>query len=268
VPDYTFDTPEPIDLRIRSQSGTVTVTATDTGTSTVEVSAIDDDARDLAEEAVVQMDGSGRRLTVEVPERRSWIVRRRRLDIQVTVPSGSALSVRTASAKTTATGRFSTAEAHTASGEILLDEVEGDVDAHCASGHITVNSGRTISAHTASGKIRIGHASGDVDVHCASGTVRIGVAEASVRAKTASGDITVDEASAGTVALSAASGDLRVGVRSGVVARLDLRSLSGRIRSELPLEDSAPDGGARLEIQAKATSGNVVVVPAPARTGA
>ena len=62
-----------------------------------------------------------------------------------------------------------------------------------------------------------------------------------------------------------ASGDLRIGVRSGVTAHLDLRSVSGRIRSELPVEDAAPDGGAPLEIKARSTSGNVVVVPAGAR---
>jgi hypothetical protein len=91
--------------------------------------------------------------------------------------------------------------------------------------------------------------------------VHVGVAEASVRVHTASGDVTVEEASSGTIELTAASGDLRVGVRAGVVARLDLNTVSGRLRSELPVDDVAPDGPAALEIRSRTMSGNVLVGP-------
>ena len=95
MPDYTFDTPQPVDLRIRVPSGTVTVTATETGTSTVEVTPIDDAARDLAENTVVQLDGN--RLKVEMPERLvGFSLRRRRVDVTITVPTGSSLSTRSA----------------------------------------------------------------------------------------------------------------------------------------------------------------------------
>jgi DUF4097 and DUF4098 domain-containing protein YvlB len=264
MPDYTFDTPEPVDLRIKLASGSITVLATDTATSTVEVTPIDDDAREVADSTTVRLDGH--RLTIETPERRQILsIKRRRINVTVTVPSGSSLTTRTASATVAATGRYATVEAHSASGTIDVDQVDGDVEAHVASGDVTIGSGRAVSAHSASGDIRIGHATGDVDIKCASGKIRVGVAEGSVRARTASGDISIEEARTGTVALEVASGDLRIGVRTGVTAHLDLRSVSGRIRSELPVEDAAPDGGAPLEIKARSTSGNVVVVPAGAR---
>jgi DUF4097 and DUF4098 domain-containing protein YvlB len=265
MPDYTFDTPEPVDLRIKTSSGTITVVAADVATSTVAVTPVDDDARELAEGTAVTFDGRG--LSVETPERRQILsIRRRRVDVTVTVPTGSSLTTRTASATLSATGRYATVEAHSASGDMIIDEVDGDVEAHVASGDVTIGSGRAVSAHSASGRIRIGHATGDVDVRCASGKVQVGVAEGSVRAKTASGDISIDEARTGTITLDVASGDLRIGVRTGVTAHLDLRSVSGRIRSELPIEDDAPDGGAPLEIKARSTSGNVLVVPATARS--
>jgi hypothetical protein len=263
VPDYTFDTPEPVDLRIRAASGTVTVTAAETGTSTVEVTPIDDEARDLADSAIVRLDGN--RLTVELPEKRVFSIRRRRIAITVTVPTGSALSSRTASATLIATGRYATATINTASGEVTLDKVDGDVEVHCASGDITVGSGRATRVNSASGRVRIDHAAGDVEVHSASGRVRVGIAEASVNAKTASGDITVEDARTGRVSLNAASGDLHIGVRTGVTAHLDLRSVSGRIRSELPVDDAAPETGAPLEISARTVSGNVLVAPASIR---
>jgi DUF4097 and DUF4098 domain-containing protein YvlB len=264
MPDYTFDTPEPVDLRIKTPSGTITVVAAETATSTVEVTAVDDDARELAESTTVTFDG--RRIIVETPERRQLLsIKRRRIAITATVPTGSSLTTRTASATLSATGRYATVEAHSASGDMVVEEVDGDIEAHVASGDVTIGSGRSISAHSASGKVRIGHATGDVDIKCASGKIQVGVAEGSVRAKTASGDITIDEARTGTVALDVASGDLRVGVRAGVTAHLDLRSVSGRIRSELPVDDIAPDDGAPLEIKARSTSGNVLVVPAVAQ---
>jgi len=83
--------------------------------------------------------------------------------------------------------------------------------------------------------------------------------------KTASGQVSIDEARQGTIELDAASGDLRVGVRSGVVARLDLTTISGRVRSELPVEDSQPADGASLEIRARTVSGDLLVSAAGSR---
>ena len=265
MPDYTFDTPQPVDLRIRAASGTVTVTAADTGTSTVEVIPLDDAARDLAENTTVRLDGN--RLTVEMPERMAgFSLRRRRIEITVTVPTGSSLSSRTASARVIATGRYATAVVHTASGEVSLDTIDGDAEVHCASGDVTIGSARATKVHSASGRVRIDHAAGDVEVHAASGQIRVGVADASVNAKTASGDITVEDVRTGVVSLNAASGDLHIGVRAGVTAHLDVSSVSGRIRSDLPVDDAAPESGSTLAVRARTMSGNVVIAPASVRT--
>ena len=264
MPDYTFDTPEPVDLRVRAASGTVTVTAADTGTSTVEVTAVDDAARELAENTVVRLDGD--RLTVEMPERLvGFSLRRRRIDITITVPTGSSLSTRCASADVTATGTVATAIVHTASGDVSLEKVEGDAEVHCSSGEITIGSARATKVHSASGRVRIDHAAGDVEVHAASGRIRVGVADASVNAKAASGDITVEDARSGVVSLNAASGDLHIGVRAGVTAHLDVSSVSGRIRSDLPIDDAAPETGSSLDVRARTISGNIVIAPASVR---
>ena len=264
MPDYTFDTPQPVDLRIRAGSGTITVTATDTQTSTVEVIPVDDAARELAENTAVRLDGN--RLTVEMPDRLvGFSLRRRRVDITITLPTGSSLSSRTASARVTATGRYATAVVHTASGEVSLDTIDGDAEVHCASGDVTIASARATKVHSASGRVRIDHAAGDVEVHSASGRIRVGVADASVNAKTASGDITVEDARSGVVSLNAASGDLHIGVRAGVTAHLDVSSVSGRIRSDLPIDDAAPESGSTLAVRARTMSGNIVIAPASVR---
>ena len=261
----TFPTPAPVDLVVRNAAGVVYIAAEDTDTSTVEVTAMDSsaEAAEQAERTKVELVDDGRRLLVEVPERRGLLgFRVHKVAVRVSVPTGSAATTKAASADVTCAGRFAAVTLHTASGDATVDDVDGDVELHAASGRLRLRSGGRVTAHTASGKVEIGTATGDVEVHAASGEVRIGVAEASVRVKTASGRVSIDEARQGTIELNAASGDLRVGVRSGVVARLDLNTISGRLRSELPVEDSQPADGAPLEIRARTVSGDLLVASA------
>lgn len=270
MPEYSFDTAEPVDLRVRNASGTIAVTAADVATSTVDVRPVQDPdgGGDLAEETTVTFDRG--RLTVEVPERRGWTNGgKHKIAITVTVPTGSALTTRSASAAVTTTGRFAACTVRSASGRIALDRTDGPVDVTLASGDITIAAGGRISVQGTSGAVRIDRATGDVDVNSVSGRIRIGVAEDSVRAKVVSGSITVEEACAGEVVVSATSGRVVVGVRRGVTARLDLSTLSGRVRSELPVEDTAPTGGAALDLRARTVSGDILVTAAtPAATRA
>jgi DUF4097 and DUF4098 domain-containing protein YvlB len=269
MPSSSHVTPAPVDLEVRNPAGSVDITAADTEKSTVEVIPERDsaDARDLADRTRVALSADGRRLTVIVPEKRVLFGRATRIAVSVTVPLGSTVRARTASADVRCRGQLDAAEVNTASGDVVLDQVAGDVEVYTASGSVDVRAGGRVTAHSASGSIRVGRAGGDVEAHTASGRVRIGTAEGSVRAQTASGDITVEEASQGAVKLNAASGDLHVGVRAGAVARLDLSSLSGRVRSDLPVEDVAPQDGHTIDIQAQTLSGSVLVTraaPTPA----
>lgn len=257
----SFPVTGPVDLWVRAAAGTVEISTADTDTATVELTAVDGvpPAVEAVERSTVEASRGGGRITVEVPDKRIVIGRQPRVAIRISVPPGSRVRTKTASADVTCVGTYGEVTAHTASGEVRLGEVTGPVEVHSASGAIQVTSAAAVTVHTASGGIRIGRAAGDVGVHSASGDVAVGVAAASVEVRTASGDVTVDEASAGRISLSAASGDLRVGVRPGVTAKLDLVSHSGRVRSELPVDDDAPRDGAPLEIRARTTSGDLLV---------
>jgi DUF4097 and DUF4098 domain-containing protein YvlB len=257
----SFPTPEPIELEIRNPLGTIEVTAAETDTTTVQITPLDgSDSADAADRVRVEMLADRRRLLVVAPERRIIFGRGARLAIAVTVPAGSRLRTWSAAADVTCHGRLASVKSHTASGDIAVDEVTGGTDVHSASGDIRIGSTGAVSIHTATGAVRVDRAGGDVDVHSASGDVHVGLAEAGVRAHTATGDVTVAEAVSGVIELTAASGDLRVGVRPGVVARLDLSTVSGRVRSDLPVEDAPPDGGGpALEIRSRTMSGTVAV---------
>jgi len=262
---HSFSTPDPVDLEVRNPVGTIEVTAADTDTSTVQVTPLNGtDSAEAADRVRVELSADHRRLLVAAPEKRIVFGRGARLAITVTVPTGSRLRARAASADLTCSGQLAAVESHTASGDVSLDEVTGGTEVHAASGRVRIGSAGAVSVRTASGDIRVERAGGDVDVHSASGRVHVGLAEASVRVHTASGDVAVDEAVRGAVDLTAAAGDLRVGVRSGVVARLDLNTVSGRVRSELPVQDAPPEGGPTLVIRSRTMSGNVQIGPAAA----
>ena len=261
----SFPTPAPLDLRVRNAAGTIEVTAADTDTSTVEIEPIDDsaEARELVERGRIDLSSRADKLVVEVPERRGlFSFRQPRVAVRVTVPTGSRVVTGAASADVHCFGRLGMVTAHTASGDIGIGDVDGPVEVHLQSGRLRVGSAAAITVRTASGAVDVGRASGEVQVRAASGTVHIGVAESSVRVQSASGRVAIDEARRGRVALTAASGDLRVGVPAGVVAHLDLSSISGRVRSELPVEDVAPEEGAPLDIQARTASGDLLVTSA------
>ncbi|MEN3362222.1 MAG: hypothetical protein V7637_6204 [Mycobacteriales bacterium] len=263
----SFETPAPVELDVRNFTGTIDVTAADTATSTVEVRALRDnnESRNAVERTRIDLSGNGRRLTVTPPERRMTFGRGTELAITITVPTDSTVRLKSASADSTCHGRLAELRVQTASGWVDADEVTGQVEVRAASGGVRIGQAGQVEAHTASGTIRVGAAAGDVQVHVASGKVEIGTAGGSVSVKSASSDISVDEVSRGRVELSTASGDLRIGVRPGSVARLDLYTVSGRTRSDLPIEDSAPAGGSTVEVKAKTVSGNILIVRAAGR---
>ncbi|HVQ96646.1 MAG TPA: DUF4097 family beta strand repeat-containing protein [Mycobacteriales bacterium] len=264
----SFDTPRPVELEVRNFSGTIEVTAADTATSTVEVRALRDngESRSAAERTRIEL--SAHRLTVAAPEKRMTFGRGTELAVTITVPTDSGVRLRSASADSTCHGRFADLRVQTASGWVDADEVTGLVEIRAASGSVRLGQAGRVEAHTASGAIRVGAAAGDVEVHVASGKVEIGTAGGSVSVKSASSDISVDEVSRGRVELTTASGDLRIGVRPGSIAKLDLFTVSGRTKSDLPIEDSAPAEGSAVEVKAKTVSGNILITRAVGRADA
>jgi hypothetical protein len=259
----SFDTPGTVELDVRNVSGTIDVIATDTATSTVQVRALRDnnESRLAVERTRIDLTG-GRRLTVAAPERRITFGRGIDLAITVTIPTDSEVRLRGASADSTCQGQLAELKVNTASGWVGADTVTGLAEIHAASGTVRIGSAGRVIAHTASGSIRVGAARDDVQVHVASGKVEVGTAGGSVSVKSASGDISVDDVSRGRVELATASGDLRVGVHAGSIAKLDLFTVSGRAKSDIPIDDVPPVEGSTVEIKAKTVSGNVLITRA------
>ncbi|MET9271053.1 DUF4097 family beta strand repeat-containing protein [Kribbella sp. NPDC003557] len=114
------------------------------------------------------------------------------IEVTAVVPPGSALSARTQSADIEARG---------------LDTVE----ARTQSGDVNVDAARTVSADTQSGDVSVGRVQ-DLDARSQSGDVSVGRADGEVRAKTQSGNVSVDQFAGGTARANSMSGNARIHV--------------------------------------------------------
>lgn len=258
---YRFSTPGPVQLRLRNPAGDVQIIAGDTTDTTVEVIPRSRSAEEAAERTRVELSADGSRLDVEAPDRRSGFGSAAKLGMIVRLPAGSRVDAGTASADLVCRGELGGLDASTASGGVAVDEVDGNVGVRTASGDIVLGAvSGNVDGKTASGDVRVGSTGGHCHAMTASGDVSLGACSGEVSVRTASGDIAVQQAERGTVSITTMSGDVRVGVRRGVTAWLDLSTLSGRTRSDLDHQDGPPaDDAAALSINVRTMSGDITL---------
>jgi DUF4097 and DUF4098 domain-containing protein YvlB len=251
----TFSATGPIDVAIRNESGSVELTTGDSNQIEVTVAPGHggDRAKQVAEET--QVDFDGQHLTVKTPKRH---FNHQNLDITVAVPNDSTAAIRTASADISCQGRLAALEVQTASGAIDAQHVTGDANLKSASGDIEVDSvGGAARLGSASGSLRAGTI-GEGQLESASGDISVTSVSASLRVNTASGDIEISSLS-GPARVDGVSGDVRIGLAAGLAAKLEVSSLTGEIRSELPVDDQAPVEGIPVEVSSHTVSGDITI---------
>jgi DUF4097 and DUF4098 domain-containing protein YvlB len=156
----------------------------------------------------------------------------------------------------------------TASGNVELVGVLGDVRVTTASGRISVDDAQHVDVRTASGKIEIGHCrgqcrvvtkssrvrvgnAGSLDCSAVSGRIEVGgVEDANVR--TVSGRVDLGTEGQGRVEVRSVSGKVDLAVPRDRRPATRLSSISGRVRCECETGD---DG----EISVATTSGTINV---------
>jgi hypothetical protein len=109
-----------------------------------------------------------------------------------------------------------------------------------ASGDIQMKGVRgNIRVHTASGDVLVEDVSGEIEAATASGNLNVREAAGTVSASSASGDVHVEIArleGAGNMKFSTASGDVSVSLPASLDADVHLASLSGTVKTSFPLE--------------------------------
>jgi DUF4097 and DUF4098 domain-containing protein YvlB len=94
-----------------------------------------------------------------------------------------------------------------------------------------------------------------LEVKTASGDVSVDATGPNTLLRTVSGDIEVRDAAAGDLDLAAVSGSLSVGIHTGVAAKVDLVTVAGRARTDLPVREHID--GAALVVKGRTVSGNI-----------
>ena len=255
----TFDTPEPLAVRVEAAAGSVRLVATDRDDTVVEVRAHDESrAADVRAAEQTRVECSNGKLTVSAARRGFALFRGGAVDIDIALPSGSGLKVSVASADVRADGAFADCRVSSASGDVDVDHVEGNLKAATASGSIAVAAvAGNGSVATASGTAAIGELDGDLVFKAASGDLSVARLCGGLRAHTASGSVTVATAVRGAISAFTSSGEVGVGVAQGTAARLDLITGAGAVTNLLESADGPADGDDTLLIHVRTGSGDI-----------
>jgi len=145
----------------------------------------------------------------------------RSADLEIQVPQGSAVEVRTLSADLTVQG---------VSGSLRLESVTSDID-------VKGGASTDIEARTTSGSVHIDAATPQVRAQSVSGDVRITGARGKADIHTVSGDCTLSGGDFGDVRFETVSG--QVTFTGGVVGSFEVQSHSGDVAVHLPATTNA-----------------------------
>lgn len=111
---------------------------------------------------------------------------------------------------------------NTASGDIKVNQVQANITVSTASGEVTVsNSHGNIHANSASGDVLVKNVAGQVKANTASGNVEVEIAKLE---------------GSDDMAFNSASGDVRVRMPSDLDAEVSMSTVSGKIKTDFPLE--------------------------------
>lgn len=203
----------------------------------------------------------GNRLVVQAPK--AWQLRNVAIAVTVHAPAGSNVEVRAGAAEVTVTGSAGRVDLLTGSGDVKLDRAEGAATIRTGSG--AVKLGPTLGGlqlRSGSGDVEASSIAGSATLATGTSDVWLGAVSGEVMARTGSGDLSVADAASGSLDLITGSGEIRIGIRGGTAAEVDLTSSGGRVSSELDVADTAPEGGVKLKVRARTGSGNAVVTRA------
>ncbi|MBB5856558.1 DUF4097 domain-containing protein [Amycolatopsis umgeniensis] len=210
--------------------------------------------------AQTRIEKVGNRLVVQAPK--AWQLKNVLLAVTVRAPAGSHLEVRAGAADVTVTGSAGRADILTGSGDVGLERADGSAIVRTGTGGIKL--GPTVSGlqlRTGSGSVEASSVSGSATVATGTGDVWLGEVAGEVLARTGSGDLSVADAASGSLELTTGSGEVRVGIRGGVRAEIDLSSTTGSVSSELDVAESAP-AEVSLKVRARTGTGDAVVTSA------
>ncbi|MDJ0767792.1 MAG: DUF4097 family beta strand repeat-containing protein [Ilumatobacter sp.] len=249
-----FHVSGPASLDVHSRSGSVEVRVGAAGRVVV---TIDGGSADSWE--VVQVGDS---VSVR-PGGRGGGWRSRSTRVHVDVPEGCDVDVSTASADVVGVGDLGDLRVRTASGDVRVDRARR-LDASTASGDVRVHEvGSDASCSTMSGDVDLRTVGGRLRASTASGGVRVAQVGEAVDVGTASGDVSLHCCDGDEVSVKCVSGDISLGLPSGIRVEPDISTLSGKTMLPSKASSGLHDGGRRtVRVRLRTVSGDVRIARA------
>jgi DUF4097 and DUF4098 domain-containing protein YvlB len=235
----------PLHATIRTASGDVKVTNSDDTSCHVRAVSRGSHASERLGQAEISFDEATNALRVITRPKslRSRFFDFHDIDLFITVPANSTMTVHTASGDLDLRGTYADVDVASASGDVNAGVVLGQLNVNVASGDVEAREVHgTTNVKAASGDVTIDAAHGDVKIHAVSGDIALGaVAPLNTR-------------------VHSVSGDLLVKVQRGLVVEVNAKTVSGSLRSDIDLDASAPassEGDGVVVIDASTISGDV-----------
>jgi DUF4097 and DUF4098 domain-containing protein YvlB len=274
---HTFQTPQPIHLRVELYVGRVEIRADETDETTVELEPHDSTAEELVSRARVEQVGDEIRVLVPRTRGGGLFGRKGEITGRIRVPQHSSINVETASADVETHGRLGDADVSTGSGEIrvneaddtrvrsgsgdiVVDHVHGSLEAKGGSSDLTVGDiMKDATITTGSGDVEISNAHGHLRVKTGSGDVVVEEVRKSIDALAGSGDLVIKRVEQGRVKAKTGSGDVLLGIADGTAAYLDVMAASGEVHSKLNSTEAPTDDEQTVDVSIMTGSGDVVL---------
>ena len=292
----TFDTPEPISVRIDLPGGDVRIIASDRTDTVVEVRYDDGD-----EESAVQVGYERGNLVIESASRQGSGPSRHHhggnlvveavkqlsrsmllggcesVQVAIELPSGSHVHGQTMGGGFHCSGRLGECVLRTDYGDIRLDQagavdlvsdsgeisverVTGHAEIASASGEITVREiDGNASIRNDDGESHIGDITGDLRLVGVNGDMTVDRARGAVEAKSVYGSLRIGEVTRRSVVLTSESGDVEVGIARGTTAWLDVRTANGSLHNSLDPHENAEVPDEVVEVRARSQDGDIVI---------
>lgn len=276
-----FETPEPISVTIELNLGDVRITASDRTDTVVDVRPSDEStASDVRAAEQTRVEFSNGRLLIKGSsdwKRYAIFTGNGSIDVTIGLPSRSEIHGDAGMGRFECEGELGRCTLKTGMGKIRLDQTGpvtaesgyGDITLDRAAGDAEIKTGSgeinirridgAAQVKSSDGHVNIGEVTGDIHIKAANGKISIGHAQASVTAKSANGKIRVGEIVRGSVLLETAAGNVRVGVREGTAAWLDVSTQYGRVITSLNATDGPGGSGETVEVRARTSYGDIEV---------
>jgi hypothetical protein len=217
----------------------------------------------LPAEAVRQtrIDLTEGRLVVRTPK--DMHLRNVAIAVSVQAPVGSHVTAKSGSGELVVSGPAGRLDLNTGSGTVSTDQASAPAKVDTGSGVVRLGPmAAGVRVKTGSGDVEVAAVGGPSTVITGSGDVWLGAVSNDVMVRTGSGHLTIAAASAGQLELHTGSGTLRVGVKEGNPAEIDVSSGSGSARSDLRLSTTPPETAPPLRIRGRTGSGSALVTTA------